>query len=101
MDRTATGAEAGSASASGAKAPLEAYAEILAVTAREAVEEMDAVCEHPEVIEVLRALAARLNALADDLEPFRHALMHDEPELVERLITVAAAVQSVVRVKES
>lgn len=90
---------------------LAKHAEILAVTAREAVEELDAVREHPEVITILRELAGddRLGGilngvagedpagyvrdLADGLEPFRHELMHDEPELVERLIEVAAAVQ--------
>lgn len=90
---------------------LAKHAEILAVTAREAVEELDAVREHPEVVEVLRELAGddRLGGLlngvangdpagyvrdlADGLEPYRHELLHDEPELVERLIEVAAAVQ--------
>ncbi len=82
-----------------------------ATTAREAAEEMDAVREHPQVIDTLRALAgynrmgevlngvagadpqAFVSHLADDLEPFRHRLMDDEPELVERLVVVAAATQ--------
>ena len=90
---------------------LARYAAILAVTAREAAEELDAVREHPEVIDVLRELAdhdrlgeildgavgddpgAFLQALADGLEPFRERLMDDEPALVEQLIAVAAAVQ--------
>lgn len=86
-------------------------AEILTGTAREAAEELDAVREHPETIGTLRELAgyeglgdilngaaggepaAYVSSLADDLEPFRHELMHDEPELVHRLAVVAAAVQ--------
>jgi hypothetical protein len=90
---------------------LAAHAAILAVTAREAAEELDAVREHPQVIDALRELGGYdrlgdvlngaagddprgyVRSLADDLEPFREKLMDDEPELVERLITVAAAVQ--------
>jgi hypothetical protein len=90
---------------------LAQQAEILTVTAREAVEELDAVREHPEVIDVLREMAgyddlgailngdggsdpaAYVSGLADALEPFRQELMDDEPELVEQLIVVADAVQ--------
>lgn len=90
---------------------LAKHAEILAVTAREAAEELDAVREHPEVVDALRELAeygglgevlngvpggdpaGYVRGLADALEPFRHELMDDEPELVERLAVVATAVQ--------
>jgi hypothetical protein len=90
---------------------LAAHAAILTMTAREAVEELDAVREHPEVVDSLRELAgfdrlgeilngasggdpaAYVLELADGLEPFRQELMDDEPELVERLIVVAHAVQ--------
>jgi hypothetical protein len=90
---------------------LAAHAAILAVTAKEAAEELDAVREHPQVIDTLRELGdydrlgdilngpagddprGYVRSLADDLEPFRQELMDDEPELVERLVMVAAAVQ--------
>src|SRR5687768_8219024 len=90
---------------------LATHATIVAETAREASEELDAVREHPQVIGALRALAdddsvlealdgslgddpaGYLRGVADDLEPFRHELMHDEPELVERLLFAAAATQ--------
>jgi hypothetical protein len=93
---------------------LAKHAAILAVTAREAAEELDAVREHPQVVDVLRDLAdydrlgeilngavgddpaSYVRNLADDLEPFQHGLMDDEPELVERLVTVAAAMRQAV-----
>jgi hypothetical protein len=90
---------------------LATHAEILAVTAKEAAEELDAVRAHPQVIDTLRELASSggvgeilngsvgsdpegyLRDLADALEPYRSELMDDEPELVERLALVAAALQ--------
>jgi hypothetical protein len=89
---------------------LATQAAILAKVATEAADEYDAVREHPEVIDVLRKLSrsdrlgdvfrgeagddpsAYLLDLADSLEPFREQLMDDEPELIERLLRVAALV---------
>lgn len=87
-------------------------AQILRVSAMEAVEEPDTIARRPEVIDVLEALArdaqfcaalarfsdgrvsdpaSYLRALSQALIPYRDTPLDDAPELVEALASVAQA----------
>jgi hypothetical protein len=76
--------------------------QLIAQVATEAVDESDAIERHPEIIDLLNNLAdqptlneafgsnghdpaAFVRALAEGLEPYRHAPLEDNPELVANL----------------
>lgn len=83
------------------------HAQIVAVVAREVVEEPDAIERHPEIFDALSALArddrlrglfggnghdpvAFVNALVEGLAPYRTELLDDAPQLVESLVLLAS-----------
>ena len=85
-------------------------ARLLQLVATEAVEEPDAISRHPEVVDVVSALANRdgLNALfgnnghdpaafatalAEGLAPYRDRPLTDAPELIEALALLAVALK--------
>ncbi len=89
---------------------LQADAGLISRVATEAVEEPDAIRRHPEVVDAVAGLAGRdglnalfgsnghdpdafVTALAAGMRPYQEALLTDDPELVENMGVLGAAMR--------
>jgi len=85
-------------------------ARLIGLVATEAVDEPDAIVRHPEVVDVVAALAGQpglsalfgsnghdpdafVTALAAGLRPYQEVLLDDAPELVESMALLAQALR--------
>jgi hypothetical protein len=89
---------------------LQANARLISQVATEAAEEPDAIQRHPEVVDAVEALAGRsglnalfgsnghdpdafVRALATGMKPYREIPLTDDPELVENMGVLGAALR--------